>query len=231
MPDHSEVEVLNAKGKKALTIPFDEYLLDTGDLLLDTNNPHTYSLLCYAGPILITSKIEEAQKLYIFKTTDTGLFSLSWDPDDPKLICISNLDQTTFSFNLSETLRPQDEEWIPVGQRGAASLKHLITFNQVRGKGDTTTNSSSHNRFSPLANDDDVVNPSTKSDTRQGVHFNASNTSNGSTHHTNNNRRDMCATPPPKGNDSANSDEAVGNEGESPSPSQSGDNENQNSTG
>jgi hypothetical protein len=85
---------------------------------------------------------------------DNGIFSLSHDPTNLKLIRIENSEGATHSFDLSNTPHPKEEEWIPIGQQGSAALRRGLRFKQNLAKKQAHPDSNSKNRFSSLAEED-----------------------------------------------------------------------------
>ena len=152
--NQAEVNIVNKKGKKALTFTFDDYLIRTGDLVFDTADDSTYTLLCYAGPKLVTSQVHEAKQLAALSRDDNGPFRLSRDPSDKKLICILDSEGVRYTFDLLVTPRLKNEECIPVGQQGSCALKRILSYKQGLAKQSTTPMVASTNRFSLLADDE-----------------------------------------------------------------------------
>ena len=70
----SEMEIINHKGKKALYFKVEELSLGAGDLIFDSNDLPTYTLLCYAGPKTIMLQIAIARRRRKIKNTDNGPF-------------------------------------------------------------------------------------------------------------------------------------------------------------
>ncbi|KAL3803357.1 hypothetical protein HJC23_009321 [Cyclotella cryptica] len=147
------VEIVNNKGKKALSFLAADYLIDTGDFTFDISEVTTYRLLCYAGPRLVVSQIHCAHQSKAIDKTILGPFSLVRHETDHQVICISFEDQVFHSFDLSSTPQPSDAEWIPVGQRGTYVQKKRISFGKTSS---TSPPAASQNRFDSLAGNDDI---------------------------------------------------------------------------
>jgi hypothetical protein len=65
--DEVLADIINCKGKKALTFQLNDYFLDTGDLLFDTYDAPTYTLLCYVGPKMVVTQVAKAKKKTVKK--------------------------------------------------------------------------------------------------------------------------------------------------------------------
>ena len=55
-----DVDIFNSKGKKAPTFKLADYQSSTGDLVFDTEDIRTYTLLCYVGHKMLVLQIAEA---------------------------------------------------------------------------------------------------------------------------------------------------------------------------
>jgi hypothetical protein len=121
-----KLEITNSKGKKALTLKQTEYQLNTGEYEFNTQDLSMYMLLCYTGPKLIVSQVKQARLGGLSRKVETGTFCLSRDADNLKLINISDKEGTLYSFGLSKTSRPPDENWTPLGQQGSTLLQRNV---------------------------------------------------------------------------------------------------------
>ena len=150
MENSADMEVVNSKGKKALYFKPDDFSISTGELSFQLDDTATYILLCYVGPKAIALQVATAQRKDRPLRKNNGPFRLSRNLDNSKLVDVSNEDGVFHTFDPVHTPRPSDEDWIPVGQQGASTLKHRVSFSQ-EAKTTSSTQKHSYNRYNVLS--------------------------------------------------------------------------------
>lgn len=147
------IVVINAKGKKAFQFPRDDYLLHTPGLSFSTEDPTTYTLLCYLGPLMVTGVISEAKHSKAIPMDNCGPFKLARQEESNRLISVTYEGEVLYSFDLATFPRPTNEASAPAGQQCSGILLRRLAILKPLTRTVNSTNSST-NRFAPLAEDD-----------------------------------------------------------------------------